>query len=139
MRYSTPFIIAALFCSTTAATPEQVTCDSPCDCHGARGEARWSVKSDASLPATDASAIQAVTPSETFGWPGTDAALTMQSERTGIENKWYALKGRVRLCPYYFVETDRVKLRGALATTAPADKKFLHSMSEAVLVPPKAQ
>jgi hypothetical protein len=30
-----------------------------------------------------------------FGWPGTDAALTMQSERTGIENKWYALTGRV--------------------------------------------
>jgi hypothetical protein len=22
-----------------------------------------------------------------FGWPGPDAALTMQSERTGIENK----------------------------------------------------
>jgi hypothetical protein len=30
-----------------------------------------------------------------FSWPGPDAALTMQSERAGIENKWYALKGRV--------------------------------------------
>jgi hypothetical protein len=30
-----------------------------------------------------------------FGWPGLDAALTMQSERTGIENKWFALTGRV--------------------------------------------
>ena len=30
-----------------------------------------------------------------FSWAGPDAALTMQSERTGIENKWYALKGRV--------------------------------------------
>jgi hypothetical protein len=49
------------------------------------------------------------------------------------------MKGRVRLCPYYFVETDRVKLRGALATIAPADKKFLHGMSEAILVPSKAQ
>ena len=29
------------------------------------------------------------------GWPGPDAALTMQSERTGIENKWFALTGRV--------------------------------------------
>jgi hypothetical protein len=45
------------------------------------------------------------------------------------------MKGRVRLCPYYFVETDRVKLRGALATIVPADKKFLHGMSEAILVP----
>src|SRR5438874_3904902 len=46
-----------------------------------------------------------------------------------------AMKGRVRLCPYYFVERDRVRLRGALATIAPADKKFLHGMSEAILVP----
>ena len=45
------------------------------------------------------------------------------------------MKGRVRLCPYYFVEDDRVKLRGALATIAPADKKFLHGMSEAILAP----
>jgi hypothetical protein len=47
------------------------------------------------------------------------------------------MKGRVRLCPYYFVERDRVRLRGALATIAPADKKFLHGMSDAILVPSK--
>jgi hypothetical protein len=45
------------------------------------------------------------------------------------------MKGRVRLCPYFFVEADRVKLRGALATIAPADKKFLHGMRDAILVP----
>jgi hypothetical protein len=45
------------------------------------------------------------------------------------------MKGRVRLCPYYFVEGDRVRLRGALATIAPADKKFLHGMRDAILVP----
>jgi hypothetical protein len=49
------------------------------------------------------------------------------------------MKGRVRLCPYYFVESDRVKLRGALATIAPADKKFLHGMTNAILVPSKMQ
>ena len=48
-----------------------------------------------------------------------------------------AMKGRVRLCPYYFVERDCVKLRGALATIAPADKKFLHGMTDAILVPSK--
>jgi hypothetical protein len=47
------------------------------------------------------------------------------------------MKGRVRLCPYYFVEGDGVKLRGALATIVPADKKFLHGMSDAILVPSK--
>jgi hypothetical protein len=45
------------------------------------------------------------------------------------------MKGRVRLCPYFFVEEGRVKLRGALATIAPADKKFLHGMRDAILVP----
>ena len=48
-----------------------------------------------------------------------------------------AMKGRVRLCPYYFVEENKVKLRGALATIVPADKKLLHGMSDAILVPSK--
>src|SRR5258708_22923313 len=95
MTYLTTLSTAALFCRTTVATPEPVTRDSPCDCHNAHGEGRWSVKTDPSLAPTDARAIQAVTPSAMFGWPGPDAALTMQSERTGIENKWFALTGRV--------------------------------------------
>jgi hypothetical protein len=49
------------------------------------------------------------------------------------------MKGRVRLCPYYFVEQDKVKLRGALATIVPADKKFLHGMRDAILAPSKVQ
>ena len=45
------------------------------------------------------------------------------------------MKGRVRLCPYFFVEQDRVKLRGALATIVPADKKFIHGMRDGILAP----
>jgi hypothetical protein len=45
------------------------------------------------------------------------------------------MRGRVRLCPYYFVESDKVMLRGALATICPADKKLLHGMRDAILVP----
>ena len=48
------------------------------------------------------------------------------------------MKGRVRLCPYYFVEEGKVKLRGALATIVPADKKFVHGMTDAILAPSKA-
>ncbi|HXY60801.1 MAG TPA: hypothetical protein VEH26_04270 [Chthoniobacterales bacterium] len=48
------------------------------------------------------------------------------------------MKGRVRLCPYYFVEENKVKLRGALATIVPADKKFVHGMRDAILLPSKA-
>jgi hypothetical protein len=45
------------------------------------------------------------------------------------------MSGRVRLCPYFFVEGARVKLHGALATICPADKKLLHGMHDAILVP----
>jgi len=47
------------------------------------------------MPPTDAIAIQAVTPSDIFNCSGTNVHLTWQSERTGIENNWYALTGRV--------------------------------------------
>jgi len=50
---------------------------------------------DPSTPPADASAIQAVTPSDMFSWPGPDVHLTGQSGRTRIENNWYALTGRV--------------------------------------------
>lgn len=46
---------------------------------------------------------------------------------------------RVRLCPYYFAVRNgarpEVKLGGILATLVPSDKKVLHGMSEATLVP----
>lgn len=45
------------------------------------------------------------------------------------------MRGRVRLCPYYFVENGKVKLGGALATIVPADKKLLHGMRDAILAP----
>jgi hypothetical protein len=47
------------------------------------------------------------------------------------------MKGRVRLCPYYFVESDRVRMRGALTTIVPADKKLIHGMRDGILVPTK--
>ncbi len=44
--------------------------------------------------------------------------------------------GRVRLCPYYFVTgEDEVQLGGILATIAPADKRLIHGMSDAVMAP----
>jgi hypothetical protein len=42
--------------------------------------------------------------------------------------------GRVRLCPYYFVTGENeVKLGSILATIAPADKRLIHGMSDAVM------
>ncbi|HEY3899890.1 MAG TPA: hypothetical protein VGM54_14825 [Chthoniobacter sp.] len=45
------------------------------------------------------------------------------------------MHGRVRLCPYYFVIDGKAELRGALATVCPPDKKLLHGMKDAIMVP----
>ena len=45
------------------------------------------------------------------------------------------MEGRLRLCPYYFVEGDAAVLSGTLATFCPADKKIIHGMKDAVLLP----
>ena len=51
-------------------------------------------------------------------------------------NSIETLVGRVRLCPYYFVSPeDEVRLGGALATIVPADKKIVHGMRDAIMVP----
>jgi hypothetical protein len=55
------------------------------------------------------------------------------------KNERVQMKGRVRLCPYYFVGGDgdgaRAQLGGVLATVVPADKKIIHGMTDAVLAP----
>jgi len=47
------------------------------------------------------------------------------------------LRGRVRLCPYYFVSAadESISLGGVLATIVPEDKKIIHGMKDAILVP----
>ena len=45
------------------------------------------------------------------------------------------LDGRVRLCPYFFVDGEAVKLGGILATIAPADKRLIHGMADAIMSP----
>jgi len=64
-----------------------------------------------------------------------------------VEAQWFdfegsqlvPMKGRVRLCPYYFVagetEAARAELGGVLATICPADKKIIHGMKDAVFAP----
>ena len=44
-------------------------------------------------------------------------------------------KGRVRLQPYYFVVGDEARLSGVQATVCPPDKKLLHGMVDAVVLP----
>ena len=55
------------------------------------------------------------------------------------KNEPVPMKGRVRLCPYYFVSGDgdamQPQLGGALATIVPGDKKIVHGMADAILAP----
>jgi len=55
------------------------------------------------------------------------------------KNEVMPMKGRARLCPYYFVSGEgdaaRPELGGVLATIVPADKKIVHGMSDAILTP----
>jgi hypothetical protein len=54
-------------------------------------------------------------------------------------NQLVPMKGRVRLCPYYFFAGDsdaaRAELGGVLATICPSDKKIIHGMTEAIFAP----
>ena len=64
-----------------------------------------------------------------------------------VQGEWFnfekdaleQMNGRVRLCPYYFItgeaEQARANLGGILATLCPADKKIIHGMEDAILVP----
>jgi hypothetical protein len=54
-------------------------------------------------------------------------------------NEIIPMKGRARLCPYYFVggegDAARAQLGGVLATICPADKKIIHGMKDAIFAP----
>jgi hypothetical protein len=45
------------------------------------------------------------------------------------------MPGRARLSPYYFVTEGKVELGGILATLCSADKKIIHGMRDAIMVP----
>ena len=52
-----------------------------------------------------------------------------------ITGEMQRMSGRTRLSPYYFVSGEKTELAGILATICPADKKVIHGMKDAVMVP----
>jgi len=67
---------------------------------------------------------------------------TFHPGRLVEENYWLpgseslqSMRGRVRLCPYYFSANNAITCGGALATICPDDKKLLHGMRDAILAP----
>ena len=47
----------------------------------------------------------------------------------------FPMQGRNSLCPYFFVNGDSAELAGILATFCPADKKIIHGMRDAAMLP----
>lgn len=45
------------------------------------------------------------------------------------------MTGRVRLCPYYFINEDTTQLAGTMATLCSLEKKIIHGMKDAIIVP----
>lgn len=45
------------------------------------------------------------------------------------------MSGRARLSPYYFVSGETIELAGILATVCSAEKKVIHGMKDAIMVP----
>ena len=67
----------------------------------------------------------------------TDASLSTAHRiaRASASGEIVPMSGRARLSPYYFVSGDRAELRGVLATVCPPDKKVIHGMRDAIMVP----
>jgi len=85
---------------------------------------------------------------DAVGRPGVSASSTpgvLKEVREGrmVEHPVYrddgtveTLRGRVRLCPYYFIDASgETSLGGCLATIVPGDKKKIHGMRDGVMVP----
>lgn len=70
-----------------------------------------------------------------FSHPGSVTHPVWSEEKQEIEEK----KWRLRVCPYYLVMGDHVQLKGVLATLCPLNKKIIHGMQDAVLVPVSAE
>ena len=84
-------------------------------------------------------------------WPVSPHVLQRFQRPRLVEAHWWdfargtldPMPGRVRLCPYYFVQGDgdaaRPHLGGVLATVVPADKKIVHGMRDGILAPCRRQ
>jgi hypothetical protein len=80
-------------------------------------------------------------------WPRSPYILQRYHKPAIHDSSWFdfernavtPMRGRVRLCPFYFVHGDgdsaRPHMGGVLATVCPADKKIIHGMRDAVLAP----
>ena len=59
----------------------------------------------------------------------------VQHQHYTPEGELRTYDSRIRLCPYFMVKGEDVELTGILATLCPADKKIIHGMKDATMLP----
>ena len=59
----------------------------------------------------------------------------VQHQHFSPEGELSTYDSRIRLCPYFMVQGEEVELTGILATLCPADKKIIHGMKDATMLP----
>ena len=67
--------------------------------------------------------------------PFADSAVRRVMYHDESSDELRETQARVRLCPYYFVIGERAELGGVLATACGKEKKLIHGMSDAVMMP----
>ncbi|MCE5315722.1 MAG: hypothetical protein ABFD49_07810 [Armatimonadota bacterium] len=67
--------------------------------------------------------------------PFCDTALFDLEYFDYVDTSHRHMEARVRLCPYYFVYNNRANLGGVLATACSKDKKVIHGMTDAIMMP----
>lgn len=98
------------------------------DC--SREEWQQGVKRAVALAPTNLHVIQTYKKPRRLEHPVYDPAIA-----PGLPPAVHLKAGRLRLCPYYFIFEGKSHLSGALATFCPPDKKIIHGMQDAALLP----
>jgi hypothetical protein len=104
------------------------------DC--SREEWQHGVERAIELAATNLHVLQAYKKPRRLEHPVYDRPLgDTAGVEAGVAVAATAKAGRLRLCPYYFLVDGKPQLSGALATFCPPDKKIIHGMQDAALLP----
>lgn len=80
-----------------AAGQELVFFNSPCECNGNHAEYRWAAKTDTQAPPASIPATHKLKPSEVGSWSGPGGKFHQDTPRSGKENEWFEVTGRVTL------------------------------------------
>jgi hypothetical protein len=69
---------------------------SPVECKGDQGKWRWKIKTEKGKPPARIAADHKVTPADIAAWDPPEGKVTTRTPRTGKEEEWWELTGKVK-------------------------------------------